>query len=255
MCPGLKIICHLTGEGDDALVGELPAVEQAHRVELGDTVILTSVNEELDLQDIRPVSERFVVVGFFETGMYEFDSGLALIDLADAQKLYRVDGVSGVRLKLDDLFAAYPDASVIVSHRDPAKTMPSTVSTTAMVQWLRTDDVPVDLLAELIGAVFTDALNALARRRDDQSLPDAFGDVRFADLMADPVAAVAAAYAQIGREMTDDHRQSVVAYLEAKPRGKHGTHAYTAADWGFDVATTRAELAPYVDRFAIPFEA
>jgi lipoprotein-releasing system permease protein len=38
--------------------------------------------------------------------MYEFDSGLALIDLADAQKLYRVDGVSGVRLKLDDLFAA-----------------------------------------------------------------------------------------------------------------------------------------------------
>ena len=161
----------------------------------------------------------------------------------------------GYVFMLDDLFAAYPDASVIVSHRDPAKTMPSTVSTTAMVQWLRTDNVPVDLLAELIGAVFTDALNALARRRDDRSLPDAFGDVRFADLMADPVAAVAAAYAQIGREMTDDHRQSVVAYLEAKPRGKHGTHAYTAADWGFDVATTRAELAPYVDRFVIPFEA
>ena len=38
--------------------------------------------------------------------MFEFDSGLALIDLDDAQKLYRLDGVSGVRLKLDDLFAA-----------------------------------------------------------------------------------------------------------------------------------------------------
>ena len=38
--------------------------------------------------------------------MYEFDSGLALIDLDDARKLYRLDGVSGVRLKLDDLFAA-----------------------------------------------------------------------------------------------------------------------------------------------------
>ncbi len=41
LCPGLKIICHLTGEGDDVLVDELPAVEQAHRVDLGDTVILT----------------------------------------------------------------------------------------------------------------------------------------------------------------------------------------------------------------------
>ena len=38
--------------------------------------------------------------------MYEFDSGLALVNIEDAQKLYRLDGVSGVRLKLDDLFAA-----------------------------------------------------------------------------------------------------------------------------------------------------
>ena len=39
--------------------------------------------------------------------MFEFDSGLALINIDDAQKLYRIDGVvSGVRLKLDDLFAA-----------------------------------------------------------------------------------------------------------------------------------------------------
>ncbi len=38
--------------------------------------------------------------------MYEFDSGLALINIEDAQRLYRLDGVTGVRLKLDDLFAA-----------------------------------------------------------------------------------------------------------------------------------------------------
>ena len=38
--------------------------------------------------------------------MFEFDSGLALINIEDAQRLYRMEGVSGVRLKLDDLFAA-----------------------------------------------------------------------------------------------------------------------------------------------------
>lgn len=160
----------------------------------------------------------------------------------------------GYVFMLDDLLAAYPDASVIVSHRDPARTMPSTVSTTAMVQWLRTDEVPVDLLAELIGAVFTDALNTLAARRGDGSLPGVYGDVAFAGLMADPVTAIEAAYAQIGREMTPGHRTAVLDYLAAKPRGKHGSHAYAAADWGFDVETVRRDLAPYLERFAIPLE-
>jgi lipoprotein-releasing system permease protein len=54
-----------------------------------------------------PRVKSFHIVGVFEIGMFEFDNGLALIHLADAQKLYRMgDAVSGVRLKLDDLFAA-----------------------------------------------------------------------------------------------------------------------------------------------------
>jgi len=56
---------------------------------------------------VLPRLKQFRVVGVFEVGMFEFDSGLALIHLEDAQKLYRMDDrVSGVRLKVDDLFAA-----------------------------------------------------------------------------------------------------------------------------------------------------
>jgi hypothetical protein len=155
---------------------------------------------------------------------------------------------------LDDLLAAYPDAAVVVSHRDPARTMPSTVSTTAMIQWLRTDEVDLDVLSPLIGAVFSDALNTLARRRDDGSLPGIYGDVRFDELMRDPGATIGGAYAAIGREMTAHHRDAVARYLEAKPRGKHGAHRYTAAEWGFDADGLRAELAPYMSRFAVPAE-
>jgi lipoprotein-releasing system permease protein len=54
-----------------------------------------------------PRLKQFTVVGLFEIGMFEYDSGLALIHLEDAQRLYQMDStVSGVRLKLDDLFAA-----------------------------------------------------------------------------------------------------------------------------------------------------
>ena len=56
---------------------------------------------------VLPRVKQFEVVGIFEAGMFEYDSGLALIHLRDAQALYRMDErVSGVRLKLDDLFAA-----------------------------------------------------------------------------------------------------------------------------------------------------
>jgi lipoprotein-releasing system permease protein len=65
------------------------------------------------------------VVGIFEVGMFEYDSSLALVHLQDAQTLYRMeDRVSGVRLKIDDLFAAprvarelmqYVDADTLVS--------------------------------------------------------------------------------------------------------------------------------------------
>ncbi|MBN2624739.1 MAG: sulfotransferase [Acidimicrobiales bacterium] len=160
----------------------------------------------------------------------------------------------GYVFMLDDLLAAYPDACVVLTHRDPARTMPSTVSTTAMVQWLRTDSIDLDVLAALIGALFTDALDAIARRRRDGSLPGTYGDVRFANLMDDPVGAIAGAYASIGRELTAEHRAAIARYLEAKPRGKHGVHHYTAAEWGFDADALRAGLAVYMATFDIPAE-
>lgn len=161
----------------------------------------------------------------------------------------------GYLMMLDDLLAAYPDACIIQTHRDPAKTMPSTASTVAMVQWLRTDAVEIEVVVPLIGALFGDALTSVGRRRLDGSLPDRFGDVRFTDLMTDPVAAIEAAYAGIGRDMAPEHREAVVTYLRDKPRGKHGAHRYTAADWGFDAAALHAELGEYMAQFDIAIEA
>ncbi|HEX8009937.1 MAG TPA: lipoprotein-releasing ABC transporter permease subunit [Casimicrobiaceae bacterium] len=76
-------------------------------VRVGDTVVVITPQGTVTPAGTLPRVKSFRVVGVFEIGMFEFDSGLALIDLADAQKLYRLgDAVSGVRLKLDDLFAA-----------------------------------------------------------------------------------------------------------------------------------------------------
>ncbi|MEO6688965.1 MAG: lipoprotein-releasing ABC transporter permease subunit [Dokdonella sp.] len=63
-----------------------------------------------------PRMKRFTVVGIFEVGMQEYDSGLALMSMQDAQTLYRLDGPSGIRLKLDDLFQAYPVGKDLAAH-------------------------------------------------------------------------------------------------------------------------------------------
>ena len=51
-------------------------------------------------------SKRFTVVGIFEAGMHEFDSTMALINLEDAKKLYRLEGPQGLRLKTTDVMRA-----------------------------------------------------------------------------------------------------------------------------------------------------
>ena len=152
---------------------------------------------------------------------------------------------------LDDLLTAYPDASIVFSHRDPAKTMPSTASTTAMIRWLRSDKVDVAQLSELVGMLFTAGLNTVAERSNAGTLPEQAGHVRFTGLMSDPVSAIEAAYEAIGREMTASHRAAVLRYLESKPRAKHGTHDYTAQDWGYDPDALRRDLAPYTSTFSI----
>jgi lipoprotein-releasing system permease protein len=74
---------------------------------VGDKITLLAPQGLVTPAAILPRVKQFRVVGIFEAGMFEFDAGLALIHMADAQRLYRMDErVSGVRLKVDDLFAA-----------------------------------------------------------------------------------------------------------------------------------------------------
>jgi lipoprotein-releasing system permease protein len=73
----------------------------------GDKVALIAPQGQVTPAGVIPRLKQFTVVGTFEVGMYEYDSSLALVHLEDAQRLYQLGGaVSGVRLKLDDLFAA-----------------------------------------------------------------------------------------------------------------------------------------------------
>ena len=100
------------GRLEDLAAGEYRIVlgseiARALGVRTGDKVDLMIPQASITPAGVVPRFRRFTVSGIFEIGMYEFDRGLVLIHLADAQALYRMGSdVTGVRLKLHDLFQA-----------------------------------------------------------------------------------------------------------------------------------------------------
>lgn len=83
------------------------ALARALGVNVGEKVVLVAPQGTVTPAGVLPRLRQFTIVGTFHIGHHEIDSGLALTHLEDAQRLYRLsDEVSGVRLKLDDLFRA-----------------------------------------------------------------------------------------------------------------------------------------------------
>lgn len=74
---------------------------------MGDKITVISPQVNSTPAGIVPRMRRFTVVGMFKVGMYEYDRNMALIHIDDAAKLFRLDNaVSGLRIKLDDVFNA-----------------------------------------------------------------------------------------------------------------------------------------------------
>ncbi|RLA19847.1 MAG: lipoprotein-releasing ABC transporter permease subunit [Gammaproteobacteria bacterium] len=102
----------VAGSADQLIAGEygiiLGSALASHLgVILGDRVTVIAPQLNSTPAGVLPRLRRFKVVGVFEIGMYEYDRNLALIQIGDAAKLLRLGGaVSGLRLKLQDLFLA-----------------------------------------------------------------------------------------------------------------------------------------------------
>ena len=74
---------------------------------IGDSITVVSPQVTIGPTGIMPRLRRFTVTGIFEVGMYEYDRGVALVHIKDAARLFRLDdNVTGLRLRLDDIFAA-----------------------------------------------------------------------------------------------------------------------------------------------------
>jgi lipoprotein-releasing system permease protein len=105
---GAELAEQLLGRKD---IGAIPPEDRKVTVIIPKTTITPA--------GVIPRFRRFTVVGVFEAGVREYDSGLAMIHMEDAARLYRLKGgVTGVRLKVDDMFRAAPIGQQLIQQLD-----------------------------------------------------------------------------------------------------------------------------------------
>jgi hypothetical protein len=151
------------------------------------------------------------------------------------------------------LMTVFPDATVVVTHRDPVSitaSLATMVSYTARLNQRRVDPVAIgrywaDRLVDMLGSC----------ARDRDILPaERSIDIRFHEFMADDVATVARIYELADQPMTAEARMAMMAFMAEHPRGRHGAVAYDLAQFGLDRAERRRALAFYVERFGVALE-
>jgi hypothetical protein len=156
--------------------------------------------------------------------------------------------------QLGPLAAAFPDATVAITHRDPVSVIRSTITMLGYGARIGRHEVDLPGLAEY----WIDRVERLLRAgvRDRHLIPaERSVDVLFHEFMADDVAMVEQIFAQAGLPTGEQSRAELSAFMEAHPRGRHGQVLYDLkADFGLDPADVRKRFDFYFDAFPVRAE-
>jgi len=151
------------------------------------------------------------------------------------------------------LFAVYPDADVIVTHRDPLEVVASIASLHVVLR--RTFSRAVDPLAvgpEVSRMLADDVRRGFAARDDGCAPPERFLDVWYTELMADPLAVVRRIYRHFDLELSTATEERMRTWLAKHPKDQNGPHMYSLAQFGLDADAERERYRAYWDSWRTP---
>ena len=144
---------------------------------------------------------------------------------------------------VDELVEALPEARLVMLHRDPAEVIASFCSLAATLTG--TSARTVDRAA--LGAFWVDTWAeglARAERARDRVQPNRWHDLRYADLVADPTAAVRRIYAAFDLPFPDEFAAAIGQHVLLSPQHGRGVHRYALDDFGLAAEPVRETFAP-----------
>ncbi len=154
-------------------------------------------------------------------------------------------------LFLNALIATYPDARLVMTHRDPADVVGSACSLIKAIRMMTSEKVD----CARIGATMVELFTLMIARTDafhaERGI-DAIHHIQYSDMMADPLGTIRGIYTRFDEPLTPQADAAMQAYLAANQQGKHGGHAYRLEDYGLTRAGIHAHFADYIARYRIP---
>ncbi|WP_099247783.1 sulfotransferase [Mycobacterium sp. shizuoka-1] len=146
------------------------------------------------------------------------------------------------------LYATFPDATFVVTHRDPVEVTRSMITMIAYASRMASARPDPEKIARYWLDRADDLFSGCLRDRDllpaDRSI-----DVRFTDFMADEQGTLSAIYELAGQPYDDGVRAAMADFIAAHPRGRYGEVVYDLADVGLDAAEVSERLGAYRERF------
>lgn len=146
-----------------------------------------------------------------------------------------------------ELLSALPNAKVIITHRDIVEQMGSYFSLGRTTRTLAINNQDMAREAKTIVDMTDVSLAKMAEARARH--PGSILDVRYADMMADPLASVERIYAFCGLTLPESRREAIADHHAKNPKGKHGKHEYSLSEFGLENDWVRDHYAEYMATF------
>ena len=156
---------------------------------------------------------------------------------------------------LDALLATYPDARLVVTHRDPLAILGSVTSLIATLRSAHSDHVSRSEIGRYHAELYLGDLEDLRVRHENgffEGRPVAH--VSFADLQDDPMEIVDPLYAALGVDLPDDVRRAIARECDMRARERQSGHEWRLEELHLDLAAERRRCAAYTTTFAVPEE-
>lgn len=154
---------------------------------------------------------------------------------------------------LDELFSVFPDAKVIITHRDPSRTVASFCSMMAHSRVMFSDRVDPNEIGQQFSAK---AIRAVERSMDARNrLPSSsFLDVQYQDVVSDPLKEIRRVYDFIGMDLSPSTQSKMRQWLATNSQTKHGVHGYRLEDFGLSRESLAPHFETYRARYGVPSE-
>ncbi len=155
-------------------------------------------------------------------------------------------------MALDSLFQVYPDAQIVMTHRDPLKVLPSCASFAQVLRAPFTSPINAKVLGAEVSRRWADSALLVTRMRSEQKeLDSRFFDVGYPELIRDPMVVVRGIYRHFRRELSAEASEAMQLFISTHPKDKAGAHRYSLEQFGLDPVSERRRFQDYTDYFRV----